>query len=380
MQNYSKNSLQDYSKALARVASLSGLFSESKTPFIQYRVPEYLYSKIMQAENLSRSDIAFDARLGRTGVGIKTFVYSKNAKFEKIAEFNKNLTAYNNLSGRELAVKIAELRNERIGFAGRLTNTDNFIYHCVARMPEKLVVFETEMQLIDIDSIKVTKDSSVSIDFNDGRGIYRFSKSKSTLYKSFEIENAIFEQSIKIHSDPFELLGNLGLVVKDPSFLELSEIVANDSAWDSVILPLYSLIDGKKIVHESSGLNQWNAQGRTRHPDEVYIQHPANIRRLFPGFFPPRDTHFDLKFPNGMVLEAKICQADGKALMSKSNRELGKWILRDVLRLKEGTVVTYADLEKIGIDAVELSKLSNKVYSISFKSIGSYETFLDKFS
>jgi hypothetical protein len=47
---------------LAKVAALSNLFSESKTPFIHYRVTEYLYARTFGAKNLARSDIAIDAK------------------------------------------------------------------------------------------------------------------------------------------------------------------------------------------------------------------------------------------------------------------------------------------------------------------------------
>ena len=40
-------------------------------------------------------------------------------------------------------------------------------------------------------------------------------------------------------------------------------------------------------------------------------------------------------------MQSKVCQDNNKALMSYSNRELGKWILRDILKLKEGELLTY---------------------------------------
>ena len=38
-------------------------------------------------------------------------------------------------------------------------------------------------------------------------------------------------------------------------------------------------------VFEKSGLNQWNAGGRPRHSDEVYIPIPSEIHKNFQGFF-----------------------------------------------------------------------------------------------
>ena len=63
----------DYLKLLSAVSKLSGLFSESIIPYINYRVVENVFCKSFDAENLSRSDTAFDANYESIGVGLKTF-------------------------------------------------------------------------------------------------------------------------------------------------------------------------------------------------------------------------------------------------------------------------------------------------------------------
>jgi len=139
-----------------------------------------------------------------------------------------------------------------------------------------------------------------------------------------------------------------------------------------IFIPLYGR---NKTVYERSGLNQWNARGRERDINEVYIPIPSIIHRLFPDFFPKREQPFNLKLPDGRILPSKICQAGGKALMSHSNKALGQWILRDVLQLKEGEILTYKKLQEIGIDAVRIDKIGNLEYEINFSEIGSFETF-----
>ncbi|MFH1564800.1 MAG: hypothetical protein ABIC82_03040 [bacterium] len=131
---------------------------------------------------------------------------------------------------------------------------------------------------------------------------------------------------------------------------------------------------------KKSGLNQWNAGGRLRDPDEVYIPIPAEIHRNFPNFFPDRETSFLLKFPDGENVESKICQDGGKALMTKSNRKLGKLILRDGLKLKEGELATYDKLQLFGIDSVRIDKISNEQFEINFSATGSYDNFTNNFS
>ena len=61
--------------------------------------------------------------------------------------------------------------------------------------------------------------------------------------------------------------------------------------------------------------------------------------------------------------------------MSNPNNALGKWLLRDVLKLPYGKIVKIEDLYEIGIDSVEVKKIDNKNFEINFKKQGSFEEF-----
>ena len=78
---------EQYYKLLQVNAALSRLFSDSPTPFLQYRVVENAYCRSFGAINLSRSDTAFDAQVGGIGVGLKTFICAGDKSLEKVAEF-----------------------------------------------------------------------------------------------------------------------------------------------------------------------------------------------------------------------------------------------------------------------------------------------------
>jgi hypothetical protein len=58
-------------------------------------------------------------------------------------------------------------------------------------------------------------------------------------------------------------------------------------------------------------------------------------------------------------MQSKVCQDGEKALMSYSNKELGEWILRDILELREGELLTYEKLALLGVDSVRIDKTSN---------------------
>jgi hypothetical protein len=351
-----------YVRLLKAVGSFSKLFSESPEPYLAYRAAENIFCKAFEADNLSRSDASADASKDRIGVGLKTFLEGNGRTLQKVAEFNGDHILFNNLPPMEKIIKIAELRNERLETTKRIFGLDEIIYHCVTRQVGKMLVYESSAPLIDVKNINNVKVSPSSIQFSEPSGEYSFNISKSTLYKRFVTENL----SLEIPVDEVEkVMADAGL------------IFAPVKVQPHVFLPLYSL-KGRKHVPERSGLNQWNAGGRTRKTDEVYIPIPAWIHRKFPGFFPERDSVFELTLPDRTPLSASVCQEGSKALMSNPNTILGKWILRDVLNLREGELVTYEKLQTIGLDSVVVYKIDNDHYDIDFTRIGTYEKFLDE--
>ena len=62
--------------------------------------------------------------------------------------------------------------------------------------------------------------------------------------------------------------------------------------------------------------------------------------------------------------------------MSHSNRDLGQWILGDILNLNEGEILTYAKFQEIGADSVRIDKIGNTEFEINFAKIDSFEKFI----
>lgn len=363
----------NYLKLLSAVSRLSGLFSESAVPFINYRVAENIFCRSFNAGNLSRSDTAFDANYNSIGVGLKTFVCNTNSSSEKVAEFNSLSRILSNFKGKDLAYKLAEFRNERIDLASRLYDIENSLYHIVARKDRELVLFETDYNKIDMKNIHSVKQKDASLQFEDGNNLYSFNYSKSTLFRKFYIPQNAFKLPIEILDDPYNLL------------LELFEDKSLKSATDKlvrgvnyVILPLYGFKNKEKFVYERSGLNQWNAGGRNRDFGEVYIQIPIEIHRKFPNFFPARDEPFELKIPTGESFSAKVCQQNSKALMTNPNKALSDWLLRKVFQVEEGELLTIAKMNELGFDSVVIYKDNNGVYRIDKAKLDSYEQFINE--
>lgn len=362
----------EYLKLLAAVSKLSGLFSDSAIPFINYRVVENLFCRCFKADNLSRSDTAYDASLHSKGIGLKTFVCNKDVSNEKIAEFNSLSRELKNYQGNDLAYKLAEYRNDRIDLANRLYNIENSVYHIIARKKGELILFETDYQKINLKNINSVKSNDASLFFEDGENSYSFNYSKSTLFRRFHIPQSAFHLPVEILDDPYNLL------------LDLFEYKTLKPATDKltrgvnyVILPLYGYkIKKEKFVFERSGLNQWNARGRERKFGELYILIPAEIRKKFPNFFPSIDKSFELKTPTGEVFSAKVCQEEGKALMTNPNDALANWILRKVFQVKEGELLTIERMNELGSDSVIIIKDDDGKYKIDIMKTDSYEHFI----
>lgn len=359
---YNPRKLNKYKSDLQLIASLSGLFSESETPLIYYRATENIYCECFGAANVSRADCTADAVLGNCGVGIKTFVSDNH--IQKIAEFNRQRIFYNRLTGLDLAKAISRLRNERIELTKRLYRLDKLIYHCVVRSPGQIDVFEEIMNSIDIDHIVIIQEDDRKMVFDDGLEKYEFNFSKSTLYKIFNLIDPMFSVPVQIIENPMDSLRAMAESYRLQGFNRERHYMCSGET-ERLIIPLYSTKKGEKFVGEKSGLNQWNAGGRARDPNEVYIPYPASIRKECPTFFPNRESKWEMKLPNGEILSMKICQQGGKAIMSDPNKDLGKWLLREVLQLRPGEVLTYNKLLEIGIDSVIFTKRFD-IYSIDF--------------
>ncbi len=363
--DYKKKEREYYKKMLEIIGSLSRLFSESDIPYLDSRVAENLYCKSFNAINKSRDDSSADAVSNKTGIGIKTFA-GKSA--QKIAEFNKDILTFNSLLPLEKAKRIAELRNKRIEFTKRTYAVDYMKYHCIIREKGKMLICEEPMELINLENLKLSKSTPKSLSFKDGKNEYNFNVSKSVLLKKFK-RTSVAEVKVEILENPFDLLDKT-LTKQKKEVLRTMKI-----EYQYIVLPLYALEKKVKAVPERSGLNQWNARGRARDKDEVYIKVPTWIHQNFPGFFPRRDTEFELELPNGEYLSTKICQDGDKALMSNPNKALGKWILRDVLALKKGKLLTYKMLQEMGIDSVIIKKTGKLKYEIDFREEGEFEKF-----
>lgn len=368
-----------YTDLLKMMGLLSNLFAESKNPFLYYRAMENIFCKAFHADNFSRSDVSADAGKNGIGIGLKTFLQNNGNTFQKIAEFNKESYLLRDLTGTDLVRMVSEMRNQRIESTMRICNLYDMMYHLVTRSNKYMAIYEEHMDLININNIKITQTNNTTIHFTDSLHDYSFSLSKSTLLKRFDTtdKRKIFGFDVEVLADPYDFLLNIknGKISKTELNATLND---SDDFIDYIVLPLYS--PRTKQVEEKSGLNQWNAGGRPRSENEVYISIPSWIHQKKKDFFTynsdeNKTNPFDVKLPNGKIISMRVAQQKGKALMSNPNSALGEWILREILELKPKVLVTKEILAMIGIDSVKLSKTGDGRYYLDFLKSGSYEEF-----
>jgi hypothetical protein len=418
-----------YATLLRLVGSLSRLFSENDSPYVDSRFVERLFVQTTGARDLSRMDISFDAVKDDIGVGVKTFLAGAgSSKREKIAEFTTFARdgRFAGLDKESLVHEVVSARNDRVVSDANEVGIDlsKSLYHCLIRMPGGAVVHEEAYGAIDVSGILPTDSQGNvlkswskmgnGIYFTDGISQYSFSVAKNVLMKRFEFDREKGFISIDIKDDP---LGDLEQMFATPvttispgqrksnstgfafsSTGELDLVFSRheeemNPGFDYVILPLYSTRNSDRLVPERSGINQWNAAGRTRQLGEAYVPIPALVHMYCPEFFPMRDATFKLQLPNqSSPVMAKVCQDNSKALMTSPNRHLGTWLIgvlkpnleKWMFEETPGTMppLNYSDLEKIGKDSVRVSRVrkgEELVYAIEFAPIGSYEDFLNHF-
>lgn len=367
--NQNKNKYKEY---LRSVGSLSNLFSESNTPYLYYRAAEKIFCLAFGATDLSRFDVSADVKFDKTGIGLKTFLHRNGSTFQKVAEFNSINSQLVGKQEKAIIRLIAESKNKRIKSTIAQYDLDKMIYHCVTRLENRNSFYECRMDSINLDAIVVEKEKTNSIKFTDGVNEYSFNKSKNTLFRRFPCIEELDTVDIEIVENPFELLSHLLVQQEGYDYTNQQNVFSNQHVY----LPLYAPSSINMHPAKKSGLNHWNASGRPRHHDEVYIPVPAWIHHTFPDFFPnDNQTLFNLVLPDGANLEASMCQAGRKGLMSNPNRVLGRWLLRDVLQLPQDTLITRDILNMANIDSARVEKIAEGQYKIGFASVGKYENF-----
>ncbi|MGM0102365.1 hypothetical protein IGI89_001612 [Enterococcus sp. AZ141] len=427
----------EYIHFLKIFGALSGLFKDNQEgtnaqkPYLYYRNHEQLYAKVFDVEDLTRKDSAFDAvaKLNgkNVGVGLKTWIHSKDKTYQKVAEFNKLAPEeirplIDHGSPEEVIRKVAQLRNDRIWVDKRLYNTNegDDIYHYITRDNEVMNIVENPYDLVQLDSLKLLSSNGKTFSFTDGLNNYKFYASKSVLLEEFDASPSTIITSIGIKQfdNPFELIKMIELPQEDEA----------KSTLPDLYLPLYSVLgsiargDKRIDVPNGAGINKWHRARENNRPWDVEIRIPKWIHEQFNGWFFGHnfiDTEkkvgsqqadfirenpeayrvsnknslnyvdFTLRMPDGSRIEASVNGANGKNLQSKRSKDLGYWILHTVIGIPSyemenkdnDKVVTIRKLKELDIDSIRLSMIDekNRIIGIDVAEFGAFEAFSERY-
>lgn len=425
---FSKEEKKEYIEFLKIFGALSGLFKDNKEgnnarkPYLYYRNHEQLFARVFNVEDLTRKDSAFDA-LGvwedeRVGIGLKTWIHSKDYTYQKVAEFNKLApTVITPLiekgTPEQVVRKVAELRNKRIMLDKRLYKTQNDVYHFITRDDDVMNIIETKYDLIDLESIELIKSDDKTYSFKDKLHNYKFYKSKSVLLEEFDASQreVVVQIPIEQFDDPFELIRMIQLpsqknrkaddnlsVLREDNIVQsmvaegMRSNCMEQKIYQEIYLPLYQDKKEGRIVSPCSGINIRHSKSKSKgtnipRPEyEIEVRVSKWIHYVFPHFFGINalseqeikdeiKNDFDLILPDGRVLRGRIKQQGGKSLQTNPQGALGEWILKDVLGCMNREVITLEYLEDLGIDSLKITKIDDKHFKITVAETGAYEQF-----
>ncbi len=320
-----------YRKLITNFASLSEAFSqknESKeggedivAPIVNSKFQETVFQRAFGAIGEDIANTSYDASLllddkHKYLVGIKSFgitsgdqkiaQFKKNSQFDNwgriLNEIQKNAQMVNSKEEaneineylyKELAIKIARLRNARIesskeqikGFKGT-DNTVEAVYHVL--MPSKkgqkpqIHVGETDYKPIDIDNLEIigatTKNNPTNFKFTDNNHEYKYTSADSQLYMAFNNRDIVVESwDVNYINDPFDLFEKLNE--------QVSQGVLEKKYKDEEILKTISWViyDENGNVPTNSGFNAFNGgsklglRTRAKRINKIYDEYKYKV-------------------------------------------------------------------------------------------------------
>ena len=308
---------KEYKKMILAFASLTEMFAqksendnknEKLSPIINSKYQETVFQRVFHASAEDIGNTSYDAAIDHIKedgteikylIGIKTFGIASGA--QKIAQFKANHNEWSGIINqmrqngknedgnirekdeinhlnlelyKDLAKKIAELRNERIrsseanlkGFnISKGKDQVEAVYHVL--MPSKkgddpaIYVGETQYNQIDIDNIEILgctgSKNPTNFSFSDGNHTYRFTAADSQLLMDFNNNRIIQEQwDVMYADDAYKLFANL------------ADQIYGDEKEESVIESYSWKITKKGKVEKFSGFNSFYGVGSKMGKDQ----------------------------------------------------------------------------------------------------------------
>lgn len=220
-ERYSKEEREEYIKFLQVYGALTNLFRQKHgnlIPYLDSKFQETIYAKVFNSENVDIGNTPHDilSVFGdeRIGIGLKTWMNSRPS-FQKVMQLKRYKTEidpYFNKSDEELAIKLSELKNERmlIDYNRLGLSKDKNIYHYVTRDEGKFVIQETLYPIVNLDNLRKFKRTNTAFAWSDGHKTYKYTYGDSQIWQYFNSDaddTLVLNQfDVNIIENPFDFL------------------------------------------------------------------------------------------------------------------------------------------------------------------------------
>lgn len=193
----------------------------------------------------------------------------------------------------------------------------------------------------------------------------------NSLKKIREYEFVFEEESKPVTRDTLKML-----LAQEPNSME-------PRREDGELVPFIQANDPEKIFEIPVVLS---GQKSGRPAYEVYLPVPRELHKKVNGWF-GTDTlsgdgtsvQFTLHFPDGQEIPGRLTQQGYKSFQTNPQQALGEWLIKNVLNVEKGTVLTKALLDERGVDCVRLwhdDPEDTENIWIDFATSGTFERFM----
>ncbi|OHO69666.1 hypothetical protein HMPREF2580_01780 [Staphylococcus sp. HMSC036D05] len=407
-----------YKNLITNFASLSEAFSQKSeenndnvAPIVNSKFQETVFQRAFGAIGEDIANTSYDASLlldekHKYLVGIKSFgIYSGD---QKIAQFKKNsqydnwgeilnkivinakssesmeeANEKNEIYYRELAEKIAKLRNARIesskeqikGFKGTDDKVEA-VYHVLMPSrkgePPKIHVGETDYKPIDLNKLKIIgatkKNNPTNFKFTDENHEYKYTSADSQLYMSFNNKSIVVESwDVKYIEDPFKLFETLN---EQANISGLESKLNEDDIEESIS---WIITDKEGKVHENSGFNGFNGAPKLSKANNYREKRIENIINTYKNVLDEEILN-KLKKYLSLLLLKEFRSKDEKEEMKRIRNSMMKFIEKtnnpELVRSVEALV--YRPIREMYIPLPNSKKFHNSHPDFFGENIGKF--------
>lgn len=410
---------EKYRSLITNFASLSEAFSqkvesekseatfESVAPIVNSKFQETAFQRSFGAMGEDIANTSYDASLviddtHKYLVGIKSFgIHSGD---QKIAQFkassvedgwsitlgkarenarklgDKNLADKENEPlYREIAIKIAKLRNERIasskelikGFDALDTVNVEAVYHVL--MPSKkgetpkIHVGEIDYLPIDVDNIKILGSTglrnSANFKFTDGKHTYKYADADSQLFMSFHNKEIVLESwEVNYVKDAFSFFESLNKGLPDlPSEMPVLKTVS------------WMIANKEGTVEESSGYNGFNGATKLSKANNYREKRIQSFEKKYVDQISETDMEIIIDYLKKILLKKYPTKEDKKKMKQIRSKLRDKLVEIDNDKIKKDIfAMVYRPVSEMYIPIPEARKFHDNNPDFFGENIGTF--------